>query len=120
MPAKEEHGSDSGSESLDKHVPRDMLHCHVERRDQSSAVAETSNPPETLQELRDALVYEWGQHPTSLYPTIDWFYASEMRSCCYCKRLSHTSLPYVVCPYESKLYDFCRFFFLYFCLQIKY
>ena len=35
MPAKEEHGSDSGSESLDKHVPRDILHCHVERRDQS-------------------------------------------------------------------------------------
>jgi hypothetical protein len=31
------------------------------------------------------------QHPTSLYPTIDWFYASEMRSC-HCKRLSHTLL----------------------------
>jgi hypothetical protein len=41
------------------------------------------------------------QHPTSLYPTIDWFYASEMRSCCYCKRLSHTSLPYVVCPLKD-------------------
>ena len=39
-PAKEEHGSDSGSESLDKHKPRDILHCHVERRDQSFAVAE--------------------------------------------------------------------------------
>ena len=25
MPAKEEHGCDSGSESLDKHEPRDML-----------------------------------------------------------------------------------------------
>ena len=40
MPAKEEHGCDSGSESLDKHKPRDILHCHVERRDQSFAVAE--------------------------------------------------------------------------------
>jgi hypothetical protein len=37
MPAKEEHGCDSGS--LDKHEPRDILHCHVERRDQSFAVA---------------------------------------------------------------------------------
>jgi hypothetical protein len=35
MPAKEEHGCDSGSESLDKHESRDILHCHVERRDQS-------------------------------------------------------------------------------------
>jgi hypothetical protein len=40
MPAKEEHGCDSGSESLDKHEPRNILHCHVERRDQSFAVAE--------------------------------------------------------------------------------
>jgi hypothetical protein len=40
MPAEEEHGCDSGSESLDKHEPRDILHCHVERRDQSFAVAE--------------------------------------------------------------------------------
>ena len=40
MPAKEVHGSDSGSESLDKHDPRDILHCHVERRYQSFAVAE--------------------------------------------------------------------------------
>ena len=30
----------SGSESLDKHEPRDILHCHVERRHQSFAVAE--------------------------------------------------------------------------------
>jgi hypothetical protein len=37
---KEEHGCDSGSESLDKHEPRDILHCHVARRDQSFAVAE--------------------------------------------------------------------------------
>ena len=37
MPAKEEHGCDSGSESIDKHEPRDILHCHVERRDQSFA-----------------------------------------------------------------------------------
>jgi hypothetical protein len=35
MPTKEEHGSDSGSESLDKPEPRDILHYHVERRDQS-------------------------------------------------------------------------------------
>jgi len=40
MPAKEEHGSDSGSESLDKPEQRDILHCHVQRRDQSFAVAE--------------------------------------------------------------------------------
>ena len=37
MPAKEEYGCDSGS--LDKHEPRDILHCHVERRDQSFVVA---------------------------------------------------------------------------------
>jgi hypothetical protein len=35
MPTKEEHGCDSGSESLDKHEPRDIWHCHVERHDQS-------------------------------------------------------------------------------------
>ena len=40
MLAKDEHGCDSGSESLDKHEPRDILHCHVKRRDQSFAVAE--------------------------------------------------------------------------------
>jgi hypothetical protein len=39
IPTKEEHGCDSGSESLDKHEPRDILHCHVERRDQSFSVA---------------------------------------------------------------------------------
>jgi hypothetical protein len=39
-PAKEEHGYDSGSENLDKHEPRDNLHCHVERRNQSIAIAE--------------------------------------------------------------------------------
>ena len=33
MPTKEERGCNSGSESLDKHEPRDTLHCHVERRD---------------------------------------------------------------------------------------
>jgi len=38
--AKEEHGCDSGSESLDKHEKHDILHCHIERRDQSFAVAE--------------------------------------------------------------------------------
>ena len=32
--------SNSGSESLDKHEPRDILHCHIERRDKSFAVAE--------------------------------------------------------------------------------
>ena len=40
MPAKEEHRCDSGSESFDKHEPRDILHCHVERRNQSFAVIE--------------------------------------------------------------------------------
>jgi hypothetical protein len=39
MPAKEEHGCDSGSEILDKNEPHDILYCHVERRDQSFAVA---------------------------------------------------------------------------------
>jgi hypothetical protein len=29
-----------GSESLDKHEPRDILHCHIERHDQSFSVAE--------------------------------------------------------------------------------
>ena len=32
------------------------------------------------------------QHPTSLYPTIDWFYAYKMRSCRCCKKWSHTLL----------------------------
>ena len=40
MPAKEEHGCDSGSENLDKHEPRHILHSNVERRDQNFAVAE--------------------------------------------------------------------------------
>ena len=40
MPTKEEHGCDSGSESLDKHEPRYIWHCHGERRDQSFVVAE--------------------------------------------------------------------------------
>jgi hypothetical protein len=40
MPAKEEHRCNSGSEVLDKHEPRNILHCHVERRDQRFAVAE--------------------------------------------------------------------------------
>ena len=40
MPAKEERGCDSGSKSLEKHERRDILHCHVERRDQSFTVAE--------------------------------------------------------------------------------
>ena len=40
MPAKEEHRCDSGSESFDKHEPRDILHCHVERRNQSFDVIE--------------------------------------------------------------------------------
>ena len=39
MAAMEEHGCDSGQERLDKYEPRDILHCHVERRDQSFAVA---------------------------------------------------------------------------------
>ena len=43
MPAKEEHGCDSGSESLDKHEPRDILHCHVERRDQMSLLQKEQN-----------------------------------------------------------------------------
>jgi hypothetical protein len=43
MPAREEHGCDSGSESIDKYEPRDILHCHVERRDHSFAVAERAH-----------------------------------------------------------------------------
>ena len=42
MPTKEEHRCDSGSESLDKHEPRDILYCQVEIRDQSFAVAESA------------------------------------------------------------------------------
>jgi hypothetical protein len=34
-----EHECDSGTESLAKLQLRDILHCHVERRDQSFAVA---------------------------------------------------------------------------------
>ena len=41
MPAKEEHRCDYGSECLDKHEPRDILHCHVERSAQNVAVKET-------------------------------------------------------------------------------
>jgi hypothetical protein len=40
MPVNEERGFDSGSENLDKREPRDILHYHVERRDQRFAVAE--------------------------------------------------------------------------------
>jgi hypothetical protein len=29
----------SGSESLDKHEPRDILHCHVERRHQRKVLS---------------------------------------------------------------------------------
>ena len=36
----EENGCDSSKECLDKHEPSDILHCRVERRDQSFAVAE--------------------------------------------------------------------------------
>jgi hypothetical protein len=43
MSAKEEHECDSGSESLDRHKPRDILHCHVERRDQSSLFQKGQN-----------------------------------------------------------------------------
>ena len=78
-------------------------------------------------------------HHTSLYPMIDWFYASEMRNSRCCKRWSHTLLnfanlhtawqflsacPWFVLimmlrnvvdialfafPYESKLYDLCPY-----------
>ena len=33
MSANEEHGCDSGSESLDKHELRDILHCQVMLKD---------------------------------------------------------------------------------------
>ena len=49
MPNKEEHGWDSGSESLAKDEPRDILHCHVERRDQSFAVAERAERHDKFQ-----------------------------------------------------------------------
>jgi hypothetical protein len=52
----------------------------------SKRVRHRQNPSETLQELRDALMARVEQHPISLYPTIDWFYASEMRNCRCCKR----------------------------------
>jgi hypothetical protein len=77
MPAKEERWCNSGSKSLDKHEPRDILHYHVERHYQSFAVAVRQNDmiknivsvfyriqcPETLPELRDALVHEWDNIP---------------------------------------------------------
>jgi hypothetical protein len=37
------HGCDSGSVRNDKHEPHVILHCHVERRDQSFAVSERAN-----------------------------------------------------------------------------
>jgi hypothetical protein len=85
----EEHGCDSGSESLDKQEPRDILYCHVERRDQSFAVAESQN--DRIKNIDSVVCARVEQHPTSIYPTIDWFYASEMRSC-HCKRWLHTLL----------------------------
>jgi hypothetical protein len=48
IPAMEDHGCDSGSESLDKDKPRDIFH---------------QNPPETLQELGDTPVHEWKNIP---------------------------------------------------------
>jgi hypothetical protein len=43
MPAKDEYGCDSGSESLGKHEPRDILHCNVESRDQISLLQKGPN-----------------------------------------------------------------------------
>jgi hypothetical protein len=43
MPTKDEHGCDSGSESLDKREPRDILHCHVERPYQRSLLQKGQN-----------------------------------------------------------------------------
>ena len=50
------------------------------------------NIPEALQDMRNALVHECNNTPTRLYPTIDWFYASERRSCDCWQRWSHRSL----------------------------
>jgi hypothetical protein len=59
----------------------------------SRRVCHRHNPPETPQELHDALVHEWNNIPQAfIQRLIDWFYASEMRSCCCCKRWSHTLL----------------------------
>ena len=71
MPAKEEHGCDSVSESLDKHEPRDILHCYFERCDQSFAVAvscEASNDgvhePRLLSRGLMALLKDWSYYHT--------------------------------------------------------
>jgi hypothetical protein len=42
MPAQEEKGYTSGLESREKHEPRNIFHCHVERSDQRFAVAESA------------------------------------------------------------------------------
>jgi hypothetical protein len=42
MTAKEEHECDSGTESLTKLQPCDILHCHVERRDQGLNLRSTA------------------------------------------------------------------------------
>ena len=94
------------------------------------------NSPKTLQELRDALVHEWNNIPEAF---IKRLIGSIRRRCeaVVAARGGHTRywtpqtsilhdnfclsiicwnlliLPYLLCPYESKLYDFCRFFFLY-------
>ena len=50
------------------------------------------NPPETLQELRYALVHEWNNIPQAFIQRLIGSMASEMRSCRCCKRWSHTLL----------------------------
>jgi hypothetical protein len=54
-------------------------------------VRHRQNPPETLQELRDALVHECNNIPQAFIQRLIG-YASEMRSCRCCKRWSHTLL----------------------------
>jgi hypothetical protein len=61
MPAKEEHECASGSESLDRHKPRDILHCHVERRDQSSLFQKGQNDRIKGERFTDQCVYESGR-----------------------------------------------------------
>jgi hypothetical protein len=99
------------------------------------SVCHHQNPPETLQELRDTLVHEWNNIPQAF---IKWLIGSMRRRCeaviaasgghtrywtpqtsilhnnfCMAMICSDNDVEKFCwyCLYESKLYDFCPFFF---------
>ena len=101
-----------------------------------SRILHRQNPPEILQELRDALVHEWHNIPQAF---IQRLIGSMRRRCeAVIARGGYTrywtpqtsilheyfwpwlvlitmlrncvGIAYLLCPCESKLYDFCRFF----------